>query len=193
MIVRILLALGLAFVLSTAGTASAATVTPTASVTDIGLFAAGTYEITGSGVVDLVGDTNLLQMGIGPDGIPNTPVLAAQYQYFNPNGSFTADGNFGPAGAGAKIGALIGTLNPAAYLGINPTPVQASDWFFIGDSTTIVLSAPAHIYAAVNDTFYPNNVGSFEAVVAPVPEPATLGLLLAGLLGVSAVAVKRKR
>jgi hypothetical protein len=132
-------------------------------------------------------------MAIRPDGIPNTPVLAPQYAYFNPSGSLTADGNFGPAGGNAKIGALVGTLNPAAYLGSNPTPAQAADWFLIGYSATIVLAAPGHIYAAVNDTFYTNNVGSFDAIVAPVPEPAAFGLLLAGMVGLAAVAARRRR
>jgi hypothetical protein len=192
-IVRVLRTALLAFALSAAGSASAASVSPNGGLTDLGLFAAGAYEITGSGLVDLVGDANLVAMTIRPDGIPNTPVQAGQYGYFNPDGSFTADGDSGPAGGNAKIGALIGTLNPTPYLGKNPSTAQAADWFLIGFSTTIVLAAPAHIYAAVNDTFYDNNVGSFDAVVAPVPEPAAFALLLAGMLGLSAVAVGRKQ
>ena len=193
MLVRVLRTALLAFALSAAGSASAASVSPNGGLTDLGLFAAGAYEITGSGLVDLVGDANLVAMTIRPDGIPNTEVQSGQYGYFNPDGSFTADGDFGPAGGNAKIGALIGTLNPAAYVGNNPSAAQAADWFLIGFSTTILLAAPGHIYAAVNDTYYPNNVGSFDAVVAPVPEPAAFALLLAGMLGLSTVAVGRKQ
>jgi hypothetical protein len=198
MIVRVLRTALLAFAWGAAGSASAASVSPNGGLTDLGLFAAGAYEITGSGLVDLVGDTHLLRMAIRPDGVPNTPVLEAAYLSFNEDdidgpGSFTADGNLGPAGSNARIGTLIGTLNAAGFSGGDPFLTPAADWFLIGFSTTIVLAGPTHIYAAVNDTYYPNNVGSFDAVVAPVPEPAAFALLLAGILGLSAVAVGRKQ
>jgi hypothetical protein len=75
MIGRILKVVGLALALAAAGRASAVTVLPDGSLTDLGLFPAGTYQITGAGLVDLVGDNNFLAMTIRPDGIPNTPVL----------------------------------------------------------------------------------------------------------------------
>lgn len=151
------------------------------AIVDLGEFQAGTYVLTGSGAVDLVPDTSFT---IRPDGTPATVVSASGYAYFNPSGSFTADGHYGPAGANAKIGALIGTLNA------NPT--SAGDWFQIGYSKRLTLTGARHIYAAVNDTFYPNNHGAFDVTVAAaVPEPESCLLMLTGLVFMGSV-VRRK-
>ncbi|MBF0413777.1 MAG: VPLPA-CTERM sorting domain-containing protein [Desulfamplus sp.] len=168
------------------GNAFAVSVSPgglansTGIITDLGLFSAGTYKITGSGVVDLTGDG---KFPMNPDGTPAPKVTHPSYNYFNPDGSFTADGNYGAAGNNAKIGALIGTLlsNPTNY----------NDWFLIGSSTTITLTQAGHIYASVNDTYHINNTGAFEATVTATPVPAAVWLLGSGLVGL--VGLKRKR
>jgi hypothetical protein len=170
--------------LAAAGLASATSVSSTGSgatgtLTDLGLFAAGTYQLTGSGVVDLVGDSSFL---INPDGTPFAPVTTAGYGYFNPNGSYLADGNYGAAGANAKIGALIGSFSA--------TPASAADWFLIGASDTLTLSAAGHIYASVNDTYHDNDSGAFKVDVSAVPEPAPLMLILGGL---AVFAIQRRR
>ena len=165
----------LSVALMIAESADATPVAPTGLLTDLGLYAAGTYTITGSGVVDLVGNGSF---SMQPDGLPVSVVTAPNYSYFNPVGSFTADGSFGPAGANAKIGALIGTLST--------TPVSAADWFLIGYQTQVTLNATQHIFASVNDTFYPNDTGLFDATVSAVPVPMAawlLGSALAGLVG----------
>ncbi|WP_295765789.1 PEP-CTERM sorting domain-containing protein [Undibacterium sp.] len=168
-----------------AQSAMATTVAPLGSgsvahLTDLGMFAAGNYQITGSGVVDLVGDGSF-QMR--PDGVPNTPVTAANYGYFNPSGSYIADSVFGVAGSNAKIGALIGTLSAH--------PTSAADWFLIGYSKNLSLASAGHIYAAVNDTYYPNDSGFFTANVTAVPEPESYAMMLAGL-GLLATLARRK-
>ena len=143
------------------------------TIVDLGQFNAGTYLLTGSGTVALVPDNSII---IRPDGTPNSLITKAGYSYFNPNGSYTADGKYGPAGANAKIGALIGTLNA------NPT--SANDWFLIGYSKQLTLSGTQHIYAAVNDTAYPDNHGAFNlsvAAVAAIPEPESCLLMFTGL------------
>ena len=145
-------------------------------LTDLGQFQAGSYVISGSGTVDLIGAG--ATMTINPDGTPAFPVTAPQYAYFNPNGSFTADGKFGAAGSNAGVGALIGTFNAV--------PTTASDWFLIGYSTTVTLISTGHIYASVNDTFHQNNVGEFNATVSAVPEPTTYVMFIAGLAALAA-------
>ena len=161
--------------------AGAVTVVPgnTTGMVDLGLFAAGSYLISGSGSIDLVGNGSF---PMTPDGTPGPGgVTTPGYAYFNPSGSYSADGNFGRAGTNAKIGALIGTFNAGAFTGNNPSPVQQSDWFLIGYGTTVNLAAAAHIYASVNETYADNNSGIFQVSVSAVPEPSAAAMALVGL------------
>jgi len=140
------------------------------TLTDLGFFAAGSYQLTASGVVDLVGDGSFL---INPDGTPSAPVTTPGYGYFNPNGSYLADGAYGAAGANARIGALIGSFSAA--------PSSPADWFLIGDFDQVTLAVAGHLYASVNDTYHDNDTGAFSVEVTAVPEPASIALLLAGI------------
>jgi len=151
-------------------------------LTDLGSFSAGTYNITATGIVDLVGDGSFRMR---PDGLPETSVTTSNYGYFNPNGSFLADGNPGAAGAGVLIGALIGTFTD--------TPATPADWFLIGYSKQVTLLSAGHIWASVNDTFHNNNTGHFDVNVTAVPEPETYAMLLAGLGLMGAVARRKKQ
>jgi len=153
--------------------------------TDLGSFAAGRYTITATGLVDLVGPPGS-GFTMRPDGVPDSPVTTPGYGYFNPNGSFTADGLYGPGGAGIRIGALMGTFNAV--------PTSPSDYFLIGYGTVVELAAPGRLYAQVNDTAYANNGGAFEVTVlaADVPEPGAWALMLAGF-GLAGASVRRAR
>ena len=112
-------------------------------LTDLGLFAAGRYTLTGSGPVDICGGGSAV---LRPDGLPDTTVTCAPLvSDFNPNGSYTADGLFGRSGLNARIGALIGTFNANAYTGNNPLPDQADEWFLIGNLMTLTLVTEGHI------------------------------------------------
>lgn len=148
------------------------------ALVDLGSFAAGTYNLVATGVIDLTPNGIF---PLRPDGVPNVPITLPGYLYFNPGGSLTADGDYGPAGANANFGALIGTLNPAASLAANPAPSQAADWFQIGYARTVTLATAGHIYAAINDTNPSNNAGAFQVAVSAVPEPAHWAMTLAGL------------
>jgi hypothetical protein len=153
-----------------------------ATPTSLGSFAAGKYRITATGLVDLVGPPGS-GFTMRPDGTPDSPVTTPGYGYFNPSGSDIADGFYGPAGAGFKIGSLVGSFvaNPVA-----------GDFFTIGFETVVVLAAPGAIYALVNDTggnF--NNGGAFSVEVSAVPEPANWALLIAGFGLVGAMQRRR--
>lgn len=156
-------------------------VNATSTLTSLGSFAAGTYVITSSGTVDLVGTTAFT---MNPDGTPTTTVNMPGYEYFNPSGSFIADGLFGQAGTNAKIGALVGTFSS--------NPLQASDWFLIGYSTQVTLLTDGFIYASVNETYRVNDSGAFSVSVTAVPEPETYALMLAGLGLMGAIVRRRK-
>lgn len=159
-------------------TACAGTIVPgnVASPTDLGFFGAGTYQITASGLVDLAGNNTF---PIKPDGMPGPGgVTLSGYEHFNPNGSYLVDTTYGPGGAAVKIGALMGKVDSGA-------------WFPIGYSTTVVLSTPGNLYAQVNDTYYANNAGSFEATVSSVPDTGSTAALLGA--GVVALAFARRR
>lgn len=178
----IALAAGYFLIFGFLSSASAVTITPTTAVpVSLGTFGAGTYEITATGIVSLAGPVGVgPNFDLDPDGIPISGVTFPGYAYFNPGGAdfdaFSGGAN-GPAGPGVNLGALIGSLTA--------TPMSAADWFLIGSSHQITLNSTATIYAAVNDTFYPNNTGSFEVTVAsvvqPVPLPTALPLLAGGM------------
>ncbi len=158
-----------------AGSARAAVVLANQpTLTDLGLFSAGSYQISASGIVSLAGTAGDGAFDVGPDGVPVTPVLFPGYGYFNPNGA-TLDalsGNAtGPGGSAFNLGALIGSF---------VTAPNTSDYFLIGNGSNVSLSSAGHIYALVNDTFYSNNNGSFNVTVAAVPEPATWLMMIAG-------------
>ena len=164
-------------------TAQAAPVSASGALIDLGLFAAGSYQLTASGVVDICGGGSALMQ---PDGRPAALVTCSSVaSYFNPNGSYTADNQYGRAGLNAKIGALVGTFNADAYLGTDPSDAQASDWFLIGNAIDLTLTTARHLYASVNDTYYFDNSGAFDVSVRAVnalPEPASLALVVvAGL------------
>lgn len=180
----------LAAVLLHCASASAAPIPVSANarvLTDLGQFAAGSHTLTASGVVDLaVGCGNFF---IGPDGLPTEAVTCGGYgSYFNPSGSAIADGQYGPAGTGAKLGALIGTLNGGAYKDDNPSSAQQADWFLIGNSLSFTLLTDSHVWAMVNDiSNYGNNGGEFLVTASggqpnDVPEPSSFALVALGLL-----------
>ncbi|WP_338848684.1 PEP-CTERM sorting domain-containing protein [Massilia sp. W12] len=170
--------------------AQAATVLPNGSLLDLGLFGPGSYRLTASGTIDLCGDSSFT---MGPDGRPVSSVTCGHYgSVFNPDGSYIADGTTGRAGMNAKIGALIGTFNANAYTGNNPNAAQADDWFLIGFDKTINLTQAGHIYASVNDTYHPNNIGAFQVNVQAVPEAQTWAMMAGGLACLAAFARRRK-
>lgn len=163
-------------------------------MTDLGLFAAGSHNLTASGVVDLA--TNCQPFFIRPDGVPDQAVGCGGYAAgFNPSGAYISlDGRYGPGGTVAKLGALMGTLNATAYTGAAPTNAQQADWFLIGNSLSITLLTDSHVWAMVNDiSNHGNNGGEFLVTASDgqpnaVPEPSgfalvALGLLAAGGLG----------
>ncbi len=189
-----LAAVALAASLILVGSADASTFVAAvdSGTTDLGDFAAGNYNISATGIASLV---NVLgQFDIRPDGVPNTPVTAPGYGYFNPGGTDFADGYYGAGGPGIKIGALMGSFVAVAPRGNLAAPLMT--YFFIGNSRNLTHTG-GHIYAQVNDTFYSNDLGGFDVTVTRlagpgVPEPGTWALMLIGFFG-AGTALRRRR
>jgi hypothetical protein len=155
------------------------------SLTSLGTFGVGTYKVTASGIVGLAGTGG--GFDTGPDGIPVTPVTSFGYDYCNPIGcsvDIPGNGNVGPGGVTVNFGTLMGTFNAS--------PTSPSDYFIIGNSTNVTIAFASTLYALVNDTYYANDVGSYDVEVTPVPEAASWALMLAGFAAIGG-AMRRRR
>lgn len=154
-----------------------------ATPTSLGVFASGAYRITATGLIDLLGPPGS-GFTMRPDGAPDIAVTDYRYLYFNPGGTDIADGFYGDAGPGFKIGSLVGSFvaNPGV-----------GDYFAIGFGTIVTLAAQGSLFAMVNDTYHPNNGGSFSVDVTAVPEPANWALLIAGFGLIGAMQRRRRR
>ena len=150
-----------------AGAVSVAVPATSAVPVDLGYFAAGTYTLTGTGVVALSGTTSgPYALLFNPDGTLETPTAIDGYAGFNtaPSAMNPGDGHYGVGGAGQFLGALIGTLAAA--------PGSGTDYFAIGKGATVTLTSAGHIYAQVNDVpgaFIDNHYGYVVSVVAATP------------------------
>ncbi len=155
--------------------------------TDLGLFGAGTYQITASGVIDIAGPVGVGGFDLDPAGRPTSTITVPGYGSFNPNGGaldpFT--NQYGVSGPIANLGALLGAFVP------NPAP---GTYFVIGYGTVVTLNNPGHIYAQVNDVVgtYSNNFGAFDVTVsAAVPELSTWAMMIIGFCGVGLMRYRR--
>jgi hypothetical protein len=187
---------------------------------DLGFFSGGTsIDIQMTGTVNLSGDNPngpFAPWVTNPDGsvVGHVDGLFDQYEYANPGAAnypttFGGDGINHFAGGGANYaggvfgftGALTtdttnpGTIRLGDVVGTFTTTPGRSDWFQIGLSDTVLTpSSGAHLYVAVVDTFYPNNIGSYDGTFSAFATPAPSSLtMLAGLGAVgAAIAVSRR-
>ncbi len=178
--------------------------TGSANALDLGAFAAGTsLTLSLSGNGDLVNST----FQTNPDGSLFVPAQSP-YTFANPGQPYSTvnggDGinhfvgggaNYDSTGSGYGFAGLqsTDTTNPAdirlgAVVGtFSATPTRSS-WFLIGYGTTIVIpTGGTSLYVAVNDSYNPDNHGTYSGLVqinAAVPEPSSLALCgIAGLVG----------
>ncbi len=151
--------------------------------TSLGSFAARHYHIAATGLVDLAGGSGFT---VNPDGTPAAPITSPGYAYCNPSGCDydAVGGSYGVGGPGRNLGAVLGSLTA--------TPTGPASYFIIGNGVDVTLTTAGSLFAQVNDTYYPNNVGSFAVDVTAVPDPATWTLLVAGFGGVGLAARRRR-
>lgn len=86
--------------------------------TDLGLFQAGTYQISASGIIDIAAPVAQGQFNLNPAGVPTSPITVVGYESFNPNGGALDPYTnlYGVGGPIANLGALLGAFVP------NPLP-----------------------------------------------------------------------
>ncbi len=196
-------AIGFLFAFSNPASATVVLAAQTAT-TDLGLFSAGTYQITASGVVDIASPVVQHHFNLDPTGTPPAgfPIDSPGYAAYATTGvlqdpfSLNQPGQgYGVSGPLAKLGALLGSFVP------NPVTTQlnpiVTDFFLIGFGTTVTLQTDGHIYALVNDVAgtYGNNFGSFDVTVtgvSAVPEASTWAMIILGFGGVTFMAYCRK-
>jgi hypothetical protein len=173
--------------------------TTSASKLDLGLYGGGTLlSLQMSGTIKLISSSDydtfangsMVHLTTDPTVLFANPGAAYPTLYGGdglnhfPGGGCNYDvalggaGAFGPAGAmttdttdpGAlRFGSVIGTFSPSP---------GRSDWFLIGLADTVVVpQAGAHLYVAVHDSNYGNNVGSYSGSLLVVPEPSALALV----------------
>ncbi len=91
-----------------------------------------------------------------------------------------------PADWGTALGALMGTF-------ANANGVIVGTPFEVGSARTVTVPLGAtRIQFGINDDVFPDNGGGFEVNVAVVPEPGTVGLMVAGLGLLAASRMRRK-
>ena len=150
-------------------------------------FSGGSYPYATAG-------TSGYSTQFGGDGINHFPGGGLNYdaQYIiNPFGIAGKETTDTKDADAIRFGSVIGTFSK------NPS---RNDWFFIGLGR--ILTVPeggSNLYVAINDTYYPNNMGAYSGTVdiisapEPVPEPTTLlGTLACGAV-ISRWRVKRKQ
>ncbi|NML16884.1 hypothetical protein [Azohydromonas caseinilytica] len=166
-----------------------------------------TFRIEASGVADISDQNGGYK--IDPNGtiLETPPVNSGAFDFFKRNARpFGADpvaGTeklFSPFGVpghldGAPYGALVAgfSRNPdPSYFDDFPNGLDSRGFSFVGRTGTV--RAPqggGYLFLAVNDVNNPDdNSGSFSAHVSPVPEPASLTLLVIGLF--TLVQLKRR-
>ena len=154
-------------------TVNAISSTPTV----IGAVVAGqAYSVTASGIADLfVGFNGGLGLTFTANGLP-TYAFPSPYSAFFPSGRdydpSQGPSNLGIGGAGRLLGSVLGTFTAAAS--------APADYFIIGPGTTFTAGTSGSLYAVVNDTFFPDNGGSYSVNLLAVPEPATALMLALG-------------
>jgi len=189
-----------------------------ANMLDAGFFPGGSIlQITSSGVVDLTGGNPPEHWYTNPDGSLAAPITyPPDYFYANVGATdypttFGGDGINHYVGGGANYDTIAmtfpfaglestDTTNPetirvGAVVGTFVTDPTRQDWFLIGDGATITAPAGdgANLFLAVNDTYSPNNTGSYSVGITVVPEPSTLALLGVGAFGLVSYRLRQRK
>lgn len=180
-----------ALVIAPISTASAAVFVSAANplLTPIAFLSAGsTYQITASGIANLLVEFNNGQGAtFNPDGTP-TYAFPDPLQSFNPDGSAVdpQNGSSGQAGPGKLFGALVGTFSEH--------PTSYDQIFTIGSRLVVTATMDEVLFAGINDDYYLNNdpLSGYSVSVSNVPLPASLPLLGFAVLALGAATGARR-
>ncbi len=182
---------------------------------NMGFFPGGeVLSVSASGIVNLAGDSPPETWLTNPDGSLAAPVTAP-YLYANvgatgyptvgggdginhyPGGGANYDdisNEYGFAGAITTDTTDPLTIRVGCVVGTFASDPSRSDWFSIGDGTSVVVPpGGADLYLAVNDSYSLNDTGAYSGSIAVVPEPSSVVLLGFAAIGFAVVARPRMR
>jgi hypothetical protein len=177
-----------------------------------GSFAGGTQLlITATGTGDLVdaryqvnGDGSMAAAATGVYSFANqgatysTEFGGDGINHFAGGGANTdLSGSYGLAGFGFAGATTTDTTDPTAIRGgavvgtFVANPARA-DWFLLGSSATVTVpNGGADLFLAVNDSYSPDNHGTFSVTLQAIPEPPSFAAFVA--VAVYAVGSWRRR